>query len=95
MYDPEKAQEARDAVEERTHELSEFLARAFRANIYDHPHKKLSREAEHIVDLFSTVAAEALVSHRGKCPVCNDDGPVDGGVCGGCGVSYVHAKKEL
>lgn len=87
MYDQEKAAESRRATQGRIDSISDFLARAFRANIYDHPHKSISKAAQNDIDLFAMVAAEALVS-RSPCVVCHDNGPVDGGICGGCGSSH-------
>lgn len=41
-------------------DLAEFLARKFRANIYDYPHKSVTKSDEHTINLFADVAAEAL-----------------------------------
>lgn len=40
--------------------VADKLARAFRSNIFDHPHKQVSEESERTIELFATVAAEAL-----------------------------------
>lgn len=53
--------------EERDEEwLADFLFKAFRANIYDHPHKSVSAGDERTISLFADVAAEALCARLSR-----------------------------